>query len=392
MELLFGARKLIEEAAMNSRGSKKTREHAPFPRVFPCVAILSLGLFSSPALANEDREPALSTSAESANSTVAPQPTAAALRSDATSEVVLASHRRPVHRHRVYRHWDWGWGWGYWGYWHPSPWYWGGRAYRGYPRVRSSRFAILDTDVSPEEAEVWLDGKYIGTADDFDGYPDFLYLRPGSYKLEFRLAGFESLRLDLDVSRGEHLQFDQKLARLPGRGRLDSFPPRREMPGGRAFGPNAKPEQPAVEEDEDEDAIQDRDRDRTRGDRARDRDRDRDWDRERSDRDATDKPKAVEGSDTGRAPSAQPPATSEARERAAGRARLKFKVTPDDAAIYVDDRYIGTGEDVNGVARGIPTEPGKHTITVVRPGYKSKTIEAESSAGAAIDVVVELEK
>ena len=45
--------------------------------------------------------------------------------------------------------------------------------------ARTGRYAVVKTDVSPEEAQVFLDGKYIGTADDFDGMPDYLYLGAG---------------------------------------------------------------------------------------------------------------------------------------------------------------------------------------------------------------------
>ena len=96
-----------------------------------------------------------------------------------------------------YRH-HWGGGWGYRPYWGSSWWWgwpyydtWGPRVYvySGGHRVATSGYAAIKTDVEPDEAEVWLDGKYVGTADDFDGYPDFLYLEPGAYHLEFRLPG-----------------------------------------------------------------------------------------------------------------------------------------------------------------------------------------------------------
>ena len=44
------------------------------------------------------------------------------------------------------------------------------------------------------------------------------------------------------------------------------------------------------------------------------------------------------------------------------------------------------------LSRGLRVKPGKHVVTVVRPGYGTKTVDVESKPGAAIDVVVELEK
>ena len=77
---------------------------------------------------------------------------------------------------------------------------------------------------------------------------------------------------------------------------------------------------------------------------------------------------------------------------AGNRARMRFQVTPADAAVYVDDRYLGPGEDLSANARGVVTQPGTHTITVARPGYKPKTVDVNAHIGTPVDVVVELEK
>jgi len=48
------------------------------------------------------------------------------------------------------------------------------------------------TGVTPENALVYLNEVLIGIADDFDGKSDYLYLRPGRYRIEFRLSGYVS--------------------------------------------------------------------------------------------------------------------------------------------------------------------------------------------------------
>lgn len=292
----------------------------------------------------------------------------------------VPTHRRSAF-HRPYRgHRYWGrspywssWWWG--GYWGPSVY-----VYRdGYRRhLDISRYAVVDTDISPETAEVWLDGHYIGSADDFDGFPDVLYLRPGAYKLEFRHPKYETLALDLDVKRGEKVDLNQELRLKPGRGRLDSFdPPGKGVPNGRVFGPKATPEAPDVEErswsrddeeDEDDEELSDAEEARPEREEAWDRDRERLRDRDRTDAGAT------------------------ADARPSERARLRWKVTPSDAAVYVDDRYLGTGEELSDARKGLPAEAGKRAITVLRPGYKTRTLEVEAKAGETVDVVIELEK
>ena len=72
--------------------------------------------------------------------------------------------------------------------------------------------------------------------------------------------------------------------------------------------------------------------------------------------------------------------------------RTRFRITPADAAVYVDDKYLGVGEDLGVNPRGVATIPGTHTITVARPGYKTKTFDITARIGAPVDVVVELER
>ena len=43
---------------------------------------------------------------------------------------------------------------------------------------------VLDLNVKPKKTEVWTDGKYRGTCDAFDGYPNKLYLLPGVHRIK----------------------------------------------------------------------------------------------------------------------------------------------------------------------------------------------------------------
>jgi len=98
-------------------------------------------------------------------------------------------------------------------------------------------------------------------------------------------------------------------------------------------------------------------------------------------------------SDRERVPEERMDARAEPVPRPArNRARMRFKVTPEDAAVYVDDKYLGAGEDLAANPHGIVTDSGTHTITVARPGYKTKTVDITVRIGAPVDVVMELEK
>jgi hypothetical protein len=264
--------------------------------------------------------------------------------------------------------WGWGWGWGWAPYW--STWWWGGpwggtsiyvapEAAADGSSVRTDRYAVVKTDVTPEEAQVFLDDKYIGTAGDFDGFPDYLYLGPGTYHLEFKLPNYQTFATDLEVTRGQQLRVAQELKLEPGKSALDAFPPESKgTPLGRVFTKGGGAATGAA----------------PRGDDG--------W----SDRDAA--PSWREPADEDRTDVRVAPAP-----RPSSRARINFRVTPDDAAVYMDDKYLGAADDLAANTRGVVADPGTHTITVTRPGYKSRTVEVTAHAGGQpVDVVVELEK
>jgi len=259
--------------------------------------------------------------------------------------------------HNYYNGAYWGWGWNWW------PQYGYDNAVTANALYGAARFAAVKTDVYPEESEVWLDGQYIGSADDFDGYPDYLYLKPGKYHLEFKVVGYQPMSVDVEVTRGEITKIDQSLQRLPGTSKFQEFPASRGMPYGRYFGTGGKPvgDESAPRVGGKYDVV-------PYGAAAGDDDFD------------LPPPK------TDRMPPSAAPATKP------GRSRLRFSVVPEDAAIYVDDKYIGAGDDLNNSPRGMITDPGAHTVVVTRPGYKTKTVTVEAKAGQPVDVVVDLEK
>jgi PEGA domain. len=83
-----------------------------------------------------------------------------------------------------------------------------------------------------------------------------------------------------------------------------------------------------------------------------------------------------------------PATTSPARQRA----RLLLSAQPGDAAVYLDDHFLGTAEELGLADGGVPLIPGKHTITVSRPGFKSRTVEIDIARGEAKKVDVSLDK
>ncbi len=98
----------------------------------------------------------------------------------------------------------WGWGGlglgGYYGYYDPWGWGWydpyppGGYAsgYGGYD-------GALKLKVKPRQAEVFVDGYFAGSVDDYDGIFQQLRLEPGPHRIEVRLDGYEPLSFEVRI-------------------------------------------------------------------------------------------------------------------------------------------------------------------------------------------------
>jgi hypothetical protein len=208
------------------------------------------------------------------------------------------------------------------------------------------QLAAVDTDVDPEHARVLLDGSLIGVADDFDGYPDYLYLKPGHYTLEFQLQGYASQKLEIDAQPGGYFPINLKLERIKGEKAAPWYDRPQGMPVGRVFGPKSAAPGGA--------------------------------------------PKT--GPDTTLRPEFREPGAASARGvRAASGSALDIRVTPSNAAVYVDGALVGTGQELARLERGLGVAPGRHRIEVLAPGHASKTLEVEVKEGERQQIVVELE-
>ncbi|HVN76244.1 MAG TPA: hypothetical protein VMT19_08015 [Thermoanaerobaculaceae bacterium] len=247
-------------------------------------------------------------------------------------------------------HWHggarWGWGFGigpvWWGPWWGVPaWY-----QPGPESAMRQDLAVVDTDVTPEHARVVLDGQLIGVADDFDGYPGYLYLKPGRYDLEFTLKGYKTEKMVLNAEAGHYYPVDLKLERVPGEKPAPWYDRPEGLPVGRVFGPKQS-SQPVEPKQGPDTTLRPELRERARE---------------------------------------SPPAA-----RAVTGAALDLRVTPLNAAVYIDGKFAGTAEELGRLERGLAVAPGKHRIEVVAPGRTSKALEVEVADGQRQQIVVDLE-
>ena len=243
----------------------------------------------------------------------------------------------------------------HWGLW--SSWWWPWRpAYPGYGYyddydrygAREQGYGALDLDLWPEEVEVWVDGERIGTADDFDGFPSFLWLPHGTYDVAFYLPGFKTLARQYSIYSGVIVDVEDRMER------------------GESVHPNDLASTSTVNRD----ARIQRNREREEAARARE-----EW-RERRDR----REPAVDDEDL---------PVEDGRE-AVG--RLHLRVSPGDASVYLDGNFVGTGREVEQLSAGLVLSPGTHRVEVVRPGYEPEEVSFDSDPGEALELRVDLDE
>jgi hypothetical protein len=249
-----------------------------------------------------------------------------------------------------YGGWGWGWGWGRGSWW---PWGPGGVIYDGpYHRGgRGSGYGALDIDIWPGETEIYVDGERVGTADDFDGFPTYLWLPRGTYDVVFYLDGFRTLSRQYSIYDGLVVDVNDRLER------------------GEAIRPEDLPSKSTVNRD---DRLR---RDSERSESARRRE---DWRRRQ---DESDLP-----------PASNVPAPSVDDDGGGNAARLRLDVSPDDASIYLDGNFLGTAGELEGLSAGLVVAPGSHRLEVVRPGYEAENVDFEGTPGQEVSLKVSLDE
>ena len=122
-----------------------------------------------------------------------------------------------------YPGWGWGWGYGYpyyggfgVGFFHYDPYWWGGGYYGGGGYATSGQYTDtgqLRLKVKPRNAQVFVDGYYVGVVDEFDGTFQRLRLETGGHRVEVRLDGYQPLTFDVLIPLGETITYRGQLRR-----------------------------------------------------------------------------------------------------------------------------------------------------------------------------------
>jgi hypothetical protein len=259
--------------------------------------------------------------------------------------------------------------------WYSSFYWWGPPAYYSAYRGGSDDYyapdsGALDLDIKPEDAEVWVDGEYVGIADNYDGFPRYLWLAEGDHRLVFYLDGYRTAAREFTIERGVVLQVKTQLDEGESKPAAELFPKSETRAQARIDTDRARAE-----------ALRERrpyrysDRDRADSDT----DEDESWRERRASAASNDRGAAgADGAPTG--------------DFRVEPARLILDIDPSDAVVYLDGRLLGSGEELARLHSAMLIDAGEHELEVVRPGYDSETVEFEAKAGEDVELEIELDR
>ena len=95
-----------------------------------------------------------------------------------------------------------------------SPYYYGSRYYH-YSSGYDYYTGELRLQVHPRHAEVYVDGYFAGSVDDFDGIFQSLRLEEGAYRIEIVAPGYEPLEIDVRIQPGRKITYRGELRPRP---------------------------------------------------------------------------------------------------------------------------------------------------------------------------------
>ncbi len=117
-----------------------------------------------------------------------------------------------------YPYYGWAYGLGYYGF-YDSWWGWGSpygfdNGYYGYYGNEPSGSGGLRLKVEPTSAEVYVDGYYMGTVDDFDGTFQKMALEVGAHHIEIRAPGYQTIVFDVRIEFSDTVTYRGELQPL----------------------------------------------------------------------------------------------------------------------------------------------------------------------------------
>lgn len=221
-------------------------------------------------------------------------------------------------------------------------------------RMVPTGVGLVDANIHPKHARLYLDDRFIGIADDFDGYPDYLYLKRGTYKLRCELGGYTAQVVRVEVRAGFRYDVRLRMKRVRGTQKEHWWErPDRPSPLPRVFGPTRNGE--------------------------------------------LDEPSANSevGRKTGPDLALRPGLPSagiqgQSQGRALLQGSLRLRIVPMTAALYLDGEFLATGGELGQLVQPVALSPGRHRLDVIAPGYHAVQQEVVVDPGETREIEIEL--
>jgi len=238
----------------------------------------------------------------------------------------------------------WGPAWGY----YMGPYY-------SHARAFQTSAAEVTTAIHPKHARLYLDGRFIGIADDFDSFPGYLYLKNGDYQLEAQLGGYETQRIDIEADEGSRYDIRLRLKRVPSEQKERwSQRPERPHPLQRLYEP-IKPPAPTPPSNAASGVAQ-------------------------------------PGPNLALRPDISVIDRQQPEEQARRPARLLLSVSPAQASVYLDGDYLINGQELARRSGPLLLTAGHYTIEAIAPGYQAATQSVDLAAGETRELSLVLTK
>ena len=248
-------------------------------------------------------------------------------------------------------YYSWGYPWGYYDY---------RRRHSGYGYADYDRggyysgdrgVGALDINIKPRKAEVYVNGQPVGNAGQYDGFPSHLWLEEGTYNLVFYEEGYETLARRVNVLPGLTIDVDGDMVEGNATAPEDLLPELMQPPA---------EEVARLEQEEGRRAA----REEAWRQRAREH-----------------KARKAKGGAAG--------AANGALDLREAPGRVYLTVEPAEASVYLDGRFLGTGEEVSRLRSGLLVDSGTHDLQVVHPDFETQERSLEVPSGE--DITVELD-
>lgn len=78
---------------------------------------------------------------------------------------------------------------------------------QGYSSARVAASGGVSFEITPESAEVYVDGRYAGTVGEFSPSSEPLMISPGRHRVEVRAPNYETMAFDTDVLSGQVIPY-----------------------------------------------------------------------------------------------------------------------------------------------------------------------------------------